>query len=92
MLRYAELRRQGNTPESVSARKDLLQQHTHAVEQTLAELHSNLEILRQKIDMYDAIEAALPANVVSQPSFSEDASHEHIEPRTSQDAGPPARR
>ena len=57
MVRYAEWRRQGNTPESVAARKALLKQHTHSVEQALAELQGNLEVLRKKIDMYEDIEA-----------------------------------
>ncbi|MBC3916964.1 MerR family transcriptional regulator [Undibacterium sp. CY18W] len=77
MLRYAELRRLGNTPESLSARNDLLQQHTRTVEKTLAELQSNLTVLHQKIAMYARMEAALPANVVTQPSFSEDVTNEH---------------
>ncbi|MES2072940.1 MAG: MerR family transcriptional regulator [Pseudomonadota bacterium] len=92
MLRYAELRRLGNTPESVSARKELLEQHTQTVEKTLAELHSNLTILRTKIAMYESMEAALPANVVTQPPFPEDASNEHDQQRTSHYAIPPARR
>ncbi|HTD06863.1 MerR family transcriptional regulator [Undibacterium sp.] len=91
MLRYAELRRLGNTPESVSARRELLKQHTLTVEKTLAELQSNLAILRKKIVMYDTIEAELPANVVTQPPFSEDASNEHPRQRTSRHAGPPTR-
>lgn len=53
MLRYAELRRLGNTPESVSARKALLEQHTQTVEKTLAELQSNLAVLHKKIVMYE---------------------------------------
>jgi DNA-binding transcriptional MerR regulator len=91
MLRYAQLRRLGNTPESVSARKDLLKQHTHTVEKTLAELQSNLAVLRKKIVMYDTIEAELPANVVTQPSFFEDASNEPTQQRTAQHASPPTR-
>lgn len=63
MLRYAELRRQGNTQASVSARKALLLQHTQTVQQTLAELQSNLHVLQQKIVMYDALEAAIEADV-----------------------------
>lgn len=77
MLRYAELRRLGNSRESVSARKALLEQHTHTVEKTLAELQSNLSILHKKIAMYDALEADLPASVLIQPPSSEDASHDH---------------
>ncbi|MFZ6757445.1 MerR family transcriptional regulator [Undibacterium sp. Ji50W] len=88
MLRYAELRRLGNTPDSLSARKDLLQQHTHTVEKTLAELQSNLKVLHQKIAMYDTLEANLPANVVTQPSFFEDVSNEHNKQHISQYSKP----
>ena len=49
MLRYAQLRRDGNTEESVSARKALLQQHALSVQQTLTELQGNLALLQQKI-------------------------------------------
>ena len=77
MLRYAELRRLGNSPESVSARKALLEQHALTVEKTLAELQSNLMVLHKKIAMYEAMEAVPPANVItSTPSF-EDTSNEH---------------
>jgi DNA-binding transcriptional MerR regulator len=77
MLRYAQLRRQGDTQESVSARKALLQQHTHTVEQTLAELQSNLAILHKKIAMYDSMETTLPANVIPPLPSHEDVHHEH---------------
>lgn len=79
MLRYAALRRQGNTPESVSARKALLQQHALSVEQTLAELQSNLAILHYKVAMYESMETTpslVPASVTPSPS-TEDALHEH---------------
>ncbi|WP_034292363.1 MerR family transcriptional regulator [Herbaspirillum sp. RV1423] len=81
MLRYAELRRQGDTRDSVSARKALLEQHTHTVEQTLAELQSNLTVLHKKIALYEAMEAAPPTDVVTQPlppqPSHEDAPNEH---------------
>src|SRR5450830_936403 len=48
MLRYAELRRQGDTSESVAARKALLVEHTRSVEKTLAELPGNPTILQKK--------------------------------------------
>ena len=76
MLRYAQLRREGNTQESVSARKALLQQHAETVQQTLAELQSNLAVLHQKIAMYDSI-ATVPVDVITQPQSIEDSSHEH---------------
>jgi DNA-binding transcriptional MerR regulator len=91
MLRYAQLRRQGDTPDSVSARKALLQQHTQTVEQTLAELQSNLAILHKKIILYDNMATVPPANVSSQPSYHEDLIHEHSHsPPTP--AGQPRRR
>ena len=52
MLRYAELRRQGNHQESVSERKAMLEQHTLSMEATLAELNSNLAVMYKKIAMY----------------------------------------
>lgn len=76
MLRYAELRRAGNTAASVSARKALLQQHAGAVEETIAELQRNLSVLHMKVKMYEDMEAALPATVVTHQSI-EDASNEH---------------
>jgi DNA-binding transcriptional MerR regulator len=76
MLRYAELRRAGNTAESVSARKALLQQHARTVEETIAELQSNLSILHMKVKMYEDVEAALPPVVVAHQSI-EDASNDH---------------
>ncbi|MFJ9533000.1 MerR family transcriptional regulator [Herbaspirillum sp. NPDC101396] len=77
MLRYAELRRAGNTAESVSARKALLQQHARTVEETIAELQSNLSILHMKVKMYEDVEAALPPVVVAHPQSIEDASNDH---------------
>ena len=82
MLRYAELRRQGNTQASVSARKALLLQHTHSVQQTLAELQSNLHVLQQKIAMYGALEAAA-ATEVPLPS-TEELLHEHNQHRNTE--------
>lgn len=56
MLRYAELRRLGNTMESVTERKAILLDHTLCVQHTLAELQSNLAVLQQKIALYGDIE------------------------------------
>jgi DNA-binding transcriptional MerR regulator len=81
MLRYAELRRQGNTRESVSARKALLEQHTRTVEQTLAELQRNLVILQHKIALYSTMEIDSPAGVITQPQSFEDISNEHSKQR-----------
>jgi DNA-binding transcriptional MerR regulator len=77
MLRYAELRRAGNTAESVSARKALLQQHARTVEETIAELQSNLAVLHMKVNMYEDLESALPAVVVTHQQSIEDASNDH---------------
>jgi len=77
MLRYAELRRAGNTAESVSARKALLQQHARTVEETIAELQSNLSILHMKVKMYEDVEAALPPAVVAHKQSIEDTSNDH---------------
>ncbi|MBI3283587.1 MAG: MerR family transcriptional regulator [Burkholderiales bacterium] len=82
MLHYAELRRQGDTPESVSARKALLEQHTQSVEQTLAELQSNLAVLHKKIAMYETMQAGLPASVIPSTPTNEDASHERHQANT----------
>jgi len=76
MLRYAELRRAGNTAESVSARKALLQRHARTVEETIAELQSNLAVLHMKVNMYEDMEAALPVNVVTHQQSIEDASND----------------
>lgn len=56
MLRYAELRREGNTLESVRERKAMLQAHTLCVQHTLAELQENLAVLQRKLVLYDELE------------------------------------
>lgn len=81
MLHYAELRRAGNTAESVSARKALLQQHARTVEETIAELQSNLSVLHMKVKMYEDMESALPTVVVTHPQLIEDASNDHSNKR-----------
>jgi DNA-binding transcriptional MerR regulator len=55
MLRYAELRRAGNTVESMSARRALLAQHTQEVQQTIEALQDNLRVLQAKLVMYDGM-------------------------------------
>lgn len=59
MLRYAELRRLGNHQESVTERKEMLEQHTLSLEVRLAELQGNLHVMYKKIAMYAAMEADL---------------------------------
>jgi DNA-binding transcriptional MerR regulator len=74
MLRYAEWRRAGNTSESVAARKALLTGHTQSVQQTLAELQRNLDILQMKIRMYEALEQEAGMTMTS--PTSEDIQHD----------------
>ena len=81
MLRYAELRRAGNTAESVSARKALLQQHARTVEETIAELQTNLAVLHMKVNMYEDLESGLPPVVVTHQQSIEDASNDHSNKR-----------
>ncbi|MFZ6848314.1 MerR family transcriptional regulator [Undibacterium sp. RuRC25W] len=73
MLRYAELRRQGDTSESVAARKALLVEHTRSVEKTLAELQGNLTILQKKICLYEEMQAAIVTPLTS--STQEETHH-----------------
>lgn len=63
MVLYADLRRRGDTPESVSARKALLEQHTLYVQRTIASLQENLQVLQNKLQMYQELlhSAADPA-------------------------------
>jgi len=82
MVRYAELRRQGNHRESVSERKAMLEQHTLSLETSLAELQSNLAVMYKKIAMYADIETAMNASAATQ-SFDKEHSHEHTHKHTS---------
>jgi DNA-binding transcriptional MerR regulator len=50
MVRYAELRKQGD--ETYPERLDLLVRHREAVRQRIVDLRSTLEILDSKIDLY----------------------------------------
>lgn len=56
MLRYAELRRLGDHPESVSERKAMLERHTLTLEATLAELQQTVAIMHRKVAMYAELE------------------------------------
>ncbi|HCE08951.1 MAG TPA: MerR family transcriptional regulator [Oxalobacteraceae bacterium] len=80
MLRYAELRRLGDHPESVSERKALLERHTLTLEATLAELQRTVAVMHGKVAMYAALEKQfgkpIQANVAKQSS-TKDHSHEH---------------
>ncbi|WP_432240996.1 MerR family transcriptional regulator [Herbaspirillum robiniae] len=67
MLRYAELRRLGNSMESVTERKAILLDHTLSVQQTLAELQSNLAALHHKIALYGEMEKQAMAQSAPAP-------------------------
>ena len=62
MLRYAELRRQGNQMDSVLERKAMLAKHTQDLEGKLTELQQTIAILHDKLVMYAELEAQLTAN------------------------------
>ncbi|WP_420223345.1 MerR family transcriptional regulator [Pigmentiphaga litoralis] len=57
MQRYAELLRQGPTPESVSERQALLEDHARRVEADLDTLTDTLARIRAKISGYAALKA-----------------------------------
>lgn len=78
MLRYAELRRLGNTVESVAERKAMLQTHTLCIQHTLAELQSNLQVLQYKIAMYEELEQQ--ARAPHAPAASASVSEERMTP------------
>ncbi len=52
MLRYAELRRLGDSQESVSERKAILAKHAHELEETISELQQTVAVLHGKLAMY----------------------------------------
>jgi DNA-binding transcriptional MerR regulator len=87
MLRYAELRRQGDSKESVSERKALLEQHTHSLETALLELQSTLGIMHKKIALYDDIQARLQHGAATKP-FEKDASRERTNQHTNINPNP----
>lgn len=87
MLRYAEWRREGNTPESVSARKALLEQHTQSVEQTIAALQDNLTVLQLKIAMYSDMQANFGAEIDLPSIHPKDSLHEHQPSAPQTDSG-----
>ena len=57
MLSYAELRRAGETLNSISKRRQLLEQHAHHLNEKIATLEEHLSILNEKITLYASIEA-----------------------------------
>jgi len=64
MQAYASLRREGDTPDSVSGRRALMREHTLALEAELAVLQENLSVLREKISYYDQLRAQLGDQLV----------------------------
>jgi DNA-binding transcriptional MerR regulator len=56
MLRYAELRRLGNSSASVSERKAMIEQHAASLEIALMELQSNLAVMHKKVALYAEME------------------------------------
>jgi len=89
MLRYAELRRLGDHPESVSERKAMLERHTLTLEATLAELQQTVAIMHRKVAMYGELEKQFskPARKsVAKKTSTMEQPHEHT------NTHPPTRR
>jgi len=61
MQRYAALRRQGDTLESVSARRRMLELHAAALEAELRARAETLAVLREKLVIYDGIRTRVEA-------------------------------
>ncbi|AXF85657.1 HTH-type transcriptional regulator AdhR [Ephemeroptericola cinctiostellae] len=59
MLRYAELRRLGETLESVHGRREMLIEHARHVCEEMAALSGHLSVLNDKIERYTDIESRL---------------------------------
>lgn len=57
MLRYAALRREGNTPASLAERRAMLEAQANAVSRQIEALSATLTILRGKIDTYAMLQA-----------------------------------
>ncbi|WP_163097610.1 MerR family transcriptional regulator [Acidithiobacillus ferrianus] len=87
MLRYAELRRLGNSIESVSERKAMLAQHTRTLEATLINMQQTIAILHGKLAMYTEMERQLNATTATREEYSDDRTAEHPTP-----PHPPTRR
>jgi len=70
MLRYAELRRLGDSPESVKERKAILAQHTQALEANITALQQTVTVLHGKLAVYAAMEHTFSSNQTEE-SFDE---------------------
>lgn len=59
MLRYAQLRREGETLESVSERREMLAQHACHLKNEIELWRENMLVLDDKVSIYKAIEVRL---------------------------------
>lgn len=57
MQRYAQLRRQGNTPASLAERQTLMEDHAQRVEADMRVLGETLDYIRNKIRIYETMRA-----------------------------------
>ncbi|WP_342619877.1 MerR family transcriptional regulator [Rhodoferax sp. GW822-FHT02A01] len=70
MQRYAQLRRQGQDPEGVAERQALLERHAIRLEEEQRLLAENLQIIRDKIQTYQAMQTTPPGNTSHVSTFS----------------------
>ena len=59
MLRYAQLRREGEVPASLAERQTLLEGHARRLEEDMRALGETLQTLRSKIRLYQDLQAKL---------------------------------
>jgi DNA-binding transcriptional MerR regulator len=59
MLRYAQLREQGQALSSISQRKRMLAEHAGKLETQIATLSETLDYLRRKVSVYTSMEQQL---------------------------------
>jgi DNA-binding transcriptional MerR regulator len=57
MQRYAQLRRQGEAPDSLAERQTLLEHHARRLEQDMHALGETLQTIRNKICLYQDLQA-----------------------------------
>ncbi|MFZ3083821.1 MerR family transcriptional regulator [Rhodoferax ferrireducens] len=63
MQRYAQLRRQGNTPASLAERQTLMEDHARRVEADMRVLGETLDYIRNKIRIYETMRAQKEAHL-----------------------------
>lgn len=73
MLAYATLRRDGQRLDSVVRRQQMLQQHVLTLENRLAALQDNLNVMRDKVGIYAELARTLQADA---PPDSTGADHD----------------